>query len=428
MRIIMTITIMRTIPCLLLTSVLLASCSTDHVLMPTPNVYLHGGGYPENRVPSLLKTNQVDLLYLTDRAPENSEHGEFNYGSKRSASLAFGSTVVEIGEDLSWTQLVEASESDQRNFSLPLKVTSIIEQGRFPETPYPFSVVNGIPINDEKVQAEHDRVAVEFREEFNRRLMMTEDKKVLIFIHGFNNTFDFAASSLAEIWHFSGKQSVPVLYTWPAANGGLTGYFSDRESGEFTIFHLKQFIKLLASYAEVQGINIIAHSRGADVTTTALRELVIEAWASGINPREELRIDNLVLAAPDLDLDIVRQRLMAEKFGPAIGQITIYTAQADQALSMSETLMSGIRFGRLKPTDLGLRGEKIFTEVTNVNFIDVGEVSGVGHDYFRTSTATSSDLIRVLMNEDRAGESGRPLQHKQLNFWKIPEDYLLNSQ
>ena len=99
----------------------------------------------------------------------------------------------------------------------------------------------------------------------------------------------------------------------------MFGYFADRESGEFTIFHLKEFVRLIASSPEVERIHILAHSRGTDVTTTALRELVIEARAAGKNPRESLRIANLVLAAPDIDFDVVRQRLMAEKFGPAIG-------------------------------------------------------------------------------------------------------------
>ena len=424
----MTTILMRTMPCLLLSMAFLAGCSSSHKLMPTPNIYLQENEYPADRVPPHLQANKVDLLYFTDRAPERNDLNELSYGVNRSASMAFGSAVVEIGNDLSWADLVKMSESEQRDSSSQLSVISRTEQGRFPETPYPFSIVDGMWINDAKVEAEHDRISAEFKKELNRRLMMSDDKTVLVFVHGFNNTFDFAASSLAEVWHFLGRQGVPILYTWPAGSGGLFGYFTDRESGEFTIYHLKQFLTLLASCHELKGINIIAHSRGTDVTTTALRELVIEAWASGNNPLQTLRINNLVLAAPDLDLGVVRQRLMAEKIGPAIGQITIYTTQADQALGVSETLMSGVRFGRMKPADLGPRAENIFKEVTNVSFVDVGEVKGVGHAYFRSSPATSSDLIRTLLTDDRPGELGRPLQHQQGNFWKIPKDYLLQSE
>lgn len=42
-----------------------------------------------------------------------------------------------------------------------------------------------------------------------------------------------------------------------------------------------------------------------------------------------------------------------------MGQITIYNGQGDQALEISETLMSGVRFGGMKPKDLGQRAEKI---------------------------------------------------------------------
>jgi len=294
--------LMRTMPCLLLGMTFLAGCSSSHKLMPTPSIYLQENEYPAGRVPPHLQANKVDLLYFTDRAPDHNDLNELSYGSKRSASMAFGSAVVEIGNDLSWTDLVKMSESEQRDSSSQLSVISRTEQGRFPETPYPFSIVDGMWINDVKVEAEHDRIATEFRKELNRRLMMSDDKTVLVFIHGFNNTFDFAASSLAEVWHFLGRQGVPILYTWPAGSGGIFGYFTDRESGEFTIYHLKQFLRLLASYPELKGINIIAHSRGTDVTTTALRELVIAAWAAGNNPLQTLRIKNLVLAAPDLDL------------------------------------------------------------------------------------------------------------------------------
>lgn len=63
---------------------------------------------------------------------------------------------------------------------------------------------------------------------------------------------------------------------------------------------------------EVGSIHILAHSRGTDITTTALRELVIEARAAGKNPVTFLKVKNIILAAPDLDYGVVTQRLIAE--------------------------------------------------------------------------------------------------------------------
>ena len=104
------------------------------------------------------------------------------------------------------------------------------------------------------------------------------------------------------------------MYTWPAGRSGLLkGYTYDRESGEFTIYHLKQFIRILASTPALARIHMIAHSRGTDIAASALRELFIEAKAAGIDPQKKFKIANLVLVAPDLDLDVVIQRFGAER-------------------------------------------------------------------------------------------------------------------
>ena len=174
----------------------------------------------------------------------------------------------------------------------------------------------------------------------------------------------------------------------------------------------------------MERINILAHSRGTDVTATALRELIIEARAAGRSPRNSYRIENLILAAPDLDFDVVRQRLMAEKVGPAFGQITVYTTETDKALNVSRTLMSGTRFGRIRVTDLSEREQAIFSVVKNVAFIDVhGTRSFVGHAYFLNNPSTSSDIIRVINTGDKPGSPGRPLSHRMLNFWEMPVAY-----
>jgi esterase/lipase superfamily enzyme len=399
-------------------------CATGHPLMPTPNLYSGADGYPEAAVPPASKSSQVDLLYATDRAPLPDDGGGLHYGRNRSASVGFGSAVVEIGEGETWEELVEASQGNRRKGKLGLELRSSTELGRFPPTPHPFTVVNDEPVDDPEVAAEDSRVAEALRSEIRRRLAQTEQKDVILYVHGFNNSFEFAACSQAEVWHFLGRRGVPILYSWPAAHGGLFGYFIDRESGEFTIYHLKQLIRLLVSTPEIERIHILAHSRGTDVATSALRELVIETRAAGKNPREHLRIANLVLAAADLDFDVVRQRLMAEQFGPAFGQITIYTTQADKALGVSQTLMSGTRFGRIKSGDLGESEQEIFTEVTNVNIINVQGVSGfIGHGYFRTSPAASSDLILILRDGSKPGDPNRPLTHQMLNFWEMPKDY-----
>ena len=89
---------------------------------------------------------------------------------------------------------------------------------------------------------------------------------------------------------------------------------------------------MLSQIPELGQIDIVAHSRGSDVVTTALRELIIEARGAGIHPKLALKTGTFIMAAPDIDIDIVRQRLQAERFAEAFEQINLYINPADRAL------------------------------------------------------------------------------------------------
>jgi esterase/lipase superfamily enzyme len=173
----------------------------------------------------------------------------------------------------------------------------------------------------------------------------------------------------------------------------------------------------------------LAHSRGADVATNALRELVIEQRAAGQDPRARLKVRNLVLAAPDLDMSVVEQRLIAEKTGLGIERITIYTSQGDKAIRLSEKLRSGLlRLGRVGAADLPeTRADDVLVwqQVTNIDFVDFeGHADRYGHSYFLTNPNASSDLVMLLRFGYAPGEeNGRPLEYLGAGFWRIPDSY-----
>ncbi len=261
---------------------------------------------------------------------------------------------------------------------------------------------------------------------------MTPRKDVYIYVHGFHNTFEDAAFALAELWHFFGREGLPIIYTWPAGYPGFFGYTYDRESSEFTVFHLKQVIKWLSEQPEIENIHLIAHSRGTDVAVSAFRELVIWARGAGISARDRLKIANLVIAAPDIDVQVLSQRIGAEHLALEVDQATLYSSPTDEAISIAETLFASPR-GRLGTLSISeLTEEEIermkanATRITVVNF--EGEASGYGHDYFRTSPAVSSDLVLMLRYGFKPGEAERPLEHIGLNFWRVPEGYPSNAQ
>lgn len=404
--------------------ILIAGCSSVRPLVDTPNLYAAGASYPESEIPESLKSPIADVLYVTDRRQEPDKKGRLDYNAERSRSVAFGSAVIEIGRRETWPLLVAVSQSGERKNKIPLTIRSIEEQGRYPDTPLPFAIVDGKPQTDAAVQAQYDATKDALREEIRRRLAASATDEVLVFVPGFNTPFDEAAFITTEIWHFAGRRGVPVVYSWPSGSGGAFGYFTDRESGEFTIYHLKEFIRLLSATPEIRRVNIITHSRGSDVVTSAMRELVIESRAAGRSPKDEFRIDNLIMAAPDLDFGVVEQRLVAEKFGAAFGRITIYASEKDGALKISQLLMKGTRFGRIRADDLSDADVEIFASMKNVNFINVEDPDGfVAHSYFRKDPAVLSDIVTLIRGGGAPDGPDRPLLPMRFNFWRLPEDY-----
>ncbi len=402
-------------------------------LVPTPNLYADSDVNPFADVPVEFRNNQVDVLYVTDRhRVEGAAKDMVAYDFGRSTSMAFGSAVIQYGENVSWDELVKASRSRKREVSLPRELVKVEEHGRFPPTPWPFDPQADWTDHrihyDPKVVAEDARVAELFRDEVRSRLAKTPRKDVYVFVHGYNNTFEDAVSTIAAIWHFLPRQGVPIAYTWPAGMGGLRGYFYDRESGEYTIFHLKDMIRILASIPEIEKVHFIAHSRGTDVLLTALREILIEKGGRDYVPPENRKLGNVIIAAPDLDLEVISQRVTSEEVPAKIDRLTVYMSKSDEAIGFSTWLfVSQKRVGRIVQEDLsevqrqresikGYGGGALISTNLKADFI--------GHSYFYSHPAALSDLILILRDNRNPGEAnGRPLVRESSGFWRLDDGY-----
>jgi esterase/lipase superfamily enzyme len=407
---------------------LIAGCAESRNLMPTPNLYTDETVTLFEALPEEYTSPLVELIYVTDRAPETDEAGNLRYGYNRSNSLAVGTTVVNLGQNATWEELVEASQTHTRFGKFELRLVSVDEFARLPPTPLPFQVMDGKIVEVPEAVAARDASVARLQAEVRRRLALTPRKDVYIYVHGYHNTFEDAAFALAELWHFFGREGLPIIYTWPAGYPGIFGYTYDRESSEFTVFHLKQVIKWLSEQPEVENIHLIAHSRGTDVAVSAFRELVIWARGAGVNPRERFKIKNVIFAAPDLDLQVISQRIAAEHLALAVDQATLYSSPNDEAIGIAEILFASPRgrlgtlgIGDLTEAEIG-RMEANAARMTVVNF-EGKHSTGYGHDYFRNNPAVSSDLVLNLRYGFKPGEAGRPLEHIGLNFWRVPEGY-----
>ncbi|MGH7175866.1 MAG: alpha/beta hydrolase, partial [Tepidisphaeraceae bacterium] len=200
----------------------------------------------------------------------------------------------------------------------------------------------------------------------------------------------------------------------------------DYNSSEFTVYHLKTMIRVIAENPDVKKVNIVAHSRGTDVTLNALRELHLEISGSGRSTREVLKMGTGVLAAPDIDIDVMFQRAATARLGQIPEQAVVYVCPKDEALGFSRFLFSGMRLGKIEPgvftpeeLDVVRKGKS--PSIVNAAVTKPGDY---GHNYFYSNPAVSSDLILVLRYHFAPGpENGRPLSQDDGGFWTIKDDY-----
>ena len=407
-----------------------AGCSSEVQLMATPNMYLNHRRDPFPNVPPELQNNRVEVLYLTDRKHEEKSTPEKPiYGYGRSRAVYFGVSTVEIGKNVSWDQLAEASRNEKRSVKLPLSVIQTKELVQFPATPRPLiePVATTAPstrpwLIDDQIESEKQRCV----QELSARLAKSPVKDVYLYVHGYNNDFNYSIMTIAQLWHFLGRQGVPVAYSWPAASGGiLRGYTYDRESSEFTVYHLKETLRVIASCPEVEKIHIIGHSRGTDVVVSALRELHLEFMGGGRSTRKELKLATLVLAAPDLDIEVVVQRMMTVRLGKVPEHFSMYICQQDSALGISSWLFGGRgRLGTLKSDMFSTAELEALRRAKSIQIIDarISDAGPSGHSYFYSNPAVSSDLIMLIRDGAEPGPE-RPLGADPKGFWFIDDKY-----
>jgi len=164
---------------------LLSACSpTEGLLTPTPaNFAVPQDRAPVNGAEPIDTSNDLNLLYVTDRAPiTDSQTNALSYGSERSRVMSFGSVDIRI--------------EPESNGAMGMKLGEIKEIGRFPEVPYPAVVSSAGYRRAPGVVAAHEEAVASLQGEIRRRLAKTERKEVVVFIHGYNNSFADAAYAM----------------------------------------------------------------------------------------------------------------------------------------------------------------------------------------------------------------------------------------
>ncbi|MBK1701682.1 hypothetical protein CKO22_12350 [Thiococcus pfennigii] len=430
------------IPAVVILVLVVGGCATKpRELMPTPLIYEQPGGKPLFDRPTERST-AVDLLYITDRGEPTPEEAALKlpYGETRGRRLAFGSAKIDIEPPITWEQLEHQSQLGERTQPINLQLGAVTELGTYPPEPYQIEILStGEAIRAPEFQKRHDAASRSLRAEIARRLEVSPSKEITLFVHGFNETFATAAFTAAELCHFLGREPVCAFFTWPASHTGnfLISYTNTTESAQYAVDHLKKTIRLIGSQPGVKRVHLLAHSRGAELMLSAAHQLLIETIAAGQEPVERLKLGELVLFSPDVDMEIAAQRITGHISDPDLitvwskrrlprglhGQLTIYTSPEDRALLVARILFrSRHRLGQITADDIRPEGQKFLAETGKVNLITYeGKRTDLfGHSYFTTNPEVSSDVIQLLRYGKRLGEPGRELVQTGPVTWEFP--------
>jgi esterase/lipase superfamily enzyme len=217
----------------------------------------------------------------------------------------------------------------------------------------------------------------------------TKRRKVLVFVHGFNNRFDDAVYRFAQIVHDSKAQALPVLFTWPSRGQlRLRSYTYDRESANFSRDALEGLLDTLARQPNISEVTIMAHSMGNWVTLEALRTRSIRTAG------KPDKIKNVLLVAPDVDIDVFRTQI--RRIGTANLRFALFVSQDDRALSLSRTIWGDMpRLGDVNPEQEPYRSE--FAK-DHIEVFDLAKVKSAGDDA-HSRAFQKADSVMAMIRE-----------------------------
>lgn len=327
---------------LLLSCIFLAGCSPPPQIMGIDNPALSAASVPD--------VTRQRIFIATTRSP--SEEPGVLFGPDRSLALLLASVDVTIPPNHVAGQL-------ERPQQLP------------PDPRKEFTVTNPV------TYATDTDLIADIRRELAKR--PREDRKLLLFVHGFNNTSSDATLRLAQFVEDTGFKGVPILFTWASA-ATASRYVYDLNSTLVAREQIKEIADIMVR-SKAESADVFAHSMGTFLTMEGLLDL---QQAGTLGKRGEIGI--IMLAAPDIDLDVFRTQL--RQLSPAIRKkMYVLVSKDDKALRLSSRIAGGVpRVGVANTDELEALG------VTVIDLSEIEDSASGSHSKF----AGSPEVVRLI--------------------------------
>jgi esterase/lipase superfamily enzyme len=227
---------------------------------------------------------------------------------------------------------------------------------------------------------------------------------VLLFVHGFQVSFDAAMSRAAQLGIDLPFNGAVIAYSWPS-QGGIRNYSADEQVVAASVEPFVHFLDDLdRALPSSTNLHIVVHSMGNRLVLAGLSRLP-ERFA------HPPRFANLVLAAPDVGVDDFR-RLGPQAIRTA-RRTSLYVCDSDTALIASKGLHNMQRIGDALPPVI----------VPGIETIDASaiETSFMGHSYYGSNRSALSDLFALIKENRPAAERGwlRANSSPEGTWWSV---------
>lgn len=250
----------------------------------------------------------------------------------------------------------------------------------------------------------------EFLKELKTCIAQSGAKQALVFLHGYNVSFDSAVKRTAQIAYDLQFDGAPICYSWPS-QGGVAKYTYDEASIGWTVPQLENFLNRVVAESGAETVHLVAHSMGNRALMEALERIYLQ------NKEQHYKFGQIIMAAPDVDASLFRNRYV-----PVLKEMaqraTLYASSNDRAL-LASTEIHGY-------TRAGLSGEHLLALV-GVETVDVSPIdtSLVGHSYYGDNPIMIRDL-HALIHENIPANAREwlqeMLQKPDVFYWKFREN------
>lgn len=236
----------------------------------------------------------------------------------------------------------------------------------------------------------------------------------LVFVHGYNVTFDNALRRGAQLARDLNYDSALFVFSWPS-KGKRLRYGTDRDSADKAAESLASFLGMIEAASGAEKIHLIAHSMGNRVLLPALVKVV-----NDVKSKVRSKIGEVILAAPA----VPKEEFVAwiDELGRhGLDRFTLYASAVDKAMRVGYwrewlTVLAGYVAG----------GQPLLNP--NVHSIDVSEAGNIGltqlnHDVFTSNPVMTEDMRQLFQNGLRPPEKRIPtlevrsVESSPTSFW-----------